>query len=141
MVNITRVDPFGDVFDHLLKRVFVRSLVQEPGDGAHPMRIDVVEQEGAYKIFAELPGVRKNDIQVAVEGNQISVSAEAQAAHDANDGERVLHSERYFGKFARTIRLGEEIDEEKASAKYAEGILELVLPKKAAVSNRRITIQ
>ena len=141
MINVTRHDPFGEVFDHLLRGGYVRPQVQEPGEAVRRMRIDVIEQDGVYKIFAELPGVRKDDIQVAVEGNQISVSAEVGAAPEAKEGERVLHSERYFGKFARTIRLSEEIDEEKASAKYAEGVLELMLPKKAAVGTRRITIQ
>jgi HSP20 family protein len=60
---------------------------------------------------------------------------------DVKDGERVLRSERYFGKVARAFTLGQPVDESGASAKYADGVLELRLPKKAAVSAKRITIQ
>jgi HSP20 family protein len=63
------------------------------------------------------------------------------AERDAREGERVVHSERYFGKIARAFRLGEELDESKAVAKYTDGILELTLPKKATTAARQITIQ
>ena len=141
MISITRRDPFGDVFDQLLKGAFVRPRAPEPAQAARGMRIDVIEQGGAYKLIAELPGVRKEDIQVAVEGDQVTVSAEAGAACEAKEGERVLHSERYAGRLSRSLQFGDDIDEEKASAKYADGVLELMLPKKAAAGTRRITIQ
>jgi len=141
MVFMTRHDPLGDVFDHLLKGFFVRPVAPELSETARSMRIDVVEQDNAYKVTAELPGVRKDDIQVAIEGDQVSVSAATGADRETKENERVLHSERYSGKFSRVLRLGEEIDEEKASAKYADGLLELVLPKKAASGTRHITVQ
>jgi len=129
MANITRYDPFGDVLDDLM-RGFLRRL-----------KIDVAEKDGEYRVLAEVPGVKKEDIQVDIEGDVVSISAESRAEKDVKEGERIIHSERYFGKVSRSFRLGQEVDQSKASAKYSDGVLELVLPKKAAASTKRVTIQ
>ena len=108
---------------------------------ARGIKIDVAEQNGEYKVLAELPGVRKDDIKVAVDGDQVSISAETRVEGETKDGERVLHSERSFGKVSRAFRLGQELDEARVTAKYADGVLELILPKKATAAARQITIQ
>lgn len=146
MPSVTRYDPFGDVFDDLLKGFFVQPLsyAQRRPEGdqqARPARIDVVEQNGEYKVHAELPGVKKEDIKVEIDGNQVSISAEARAERDAKEGERVLHSERYYGRIARSFRLDQEVDEARTTARFENGILELSLPKKAQPSAKQITIQ
>ena len=142
MVNITRYDPFGDVFDDLMKGFLVRPVAAaEAGETVRRIKIDVVEKDGEYKVLAEIPGVKKDDIQVDIEGDVVSISAEARAEKDVKEGERVIHSERYFGKVSRSFRLGQEVDQAKASAKYSDGVLELVLPKKTAASAKRVTIQ
>ena len=87
------------------------------------------------------PGVKKEDIKVQIDGNQVSISAETRVERDAKEGERVLHSERYYGKIARTFRLDSEVDDARTVARYENGILELVLPKKEQPSARQITIQ
>jgi len=101
----------------------------------------VAEKDGEYKVLAEVPGVKKDDIQVDIEGDVVSISAETRAEKDVKEGERIIHSERYFGKISRSFRLGQEVDQAKASAKYSDGVLELVLPKKTAASAKRVTIQ
>ena len=142
MVNITRYDPFGDVFDDLMKGFLVRPVAAaDAGETVRRMKIDVTEKDGEYKVLAEIPGVKKDDIQIDIDGDLVSISAEARVEKDVKEGERVIHSERYFGKVARSFRLGQEVDQAKASAKYADGILELVLPKKTAASAKRVTIQ
>jgi len=142
MVNITRYDPFGDVFDDLMKGFLVRPVAAaEAGETVRRIKIDVVEKDGEYKVLAEIPGVKKDDIQVDIEGDVVSITAEARAEKDVKEGERVIHSERYFGKVSRSFRLGQEVDQAKASAKYTDGVLELVLPKKTAASAKRVTIQ
>ena len=146
MPSVTRYDPFGDVFDDLLKGFFVQPLsyAQRRPEGeqqARPARIDVLEQNGEYKVHAELPGVKKEDIKVEVEGDQVSISAEARVEREAREGERVLHSERYYGKLARTFTLGAELDETRVTAKFENGVLELTLPRKASTAAKQITIQ
>ena len=142
MANISPYDPFGDVFDDLLKGFFVRPMAYE-GQPAAPgrIKIDVSEKDGAYVVHAEIPGVKKEDIQVSIDGDQVSISAEARAETEVRENERVLHRERYYGKVARAFRLGTDIDQSAANAKYADGVLELTLPKKADVAGRQLTIQ
>lgn len=142
MANISRYDPFGDVFDDLLKGFFVRPMAYE-GQPAAPgqIKIDVCEKHGAYVVHAEIPGVKKEDIQVNIDGDQVSISAEARGENEVKENERVLHRERYYGKVARAFRLGTDIDQSAANAKYADGVLELTLPKKADVAGRQLTIQ
>jgi HSP20 family protein len=139
MANITRYDPFDDVFGDLLKGFFVRPVSFE-GQSQLAPKVDVTEDDKAYKVKAELPGVKKEDINVSIDGNRIAINAEIRKEHEEKDGQRVLRSERYFGKFSRSFQLNQDVDESKAEAKYTDGVLQLVLPKKAAVSAKRLTI-
>jgi HSP20 family protein len=141
MVNVTRYDPFGDVFDNLLKGFLVRPVGLESDAPVRRLKIDVTEQNGEYKVLAELPGIKKDDIKVNIDGDQVSITAESRVERDAKDGERLLHSERYVGKVSRAFRLGQELDEARATAKYSDGVLELVLPKKATAAPKHLTIQ
>src|SRR5262245_10774447 len=138
MAYITRYDPFGDLVDD-----FFRGFVVRPGAGtpARGMKVDVAEHNGDYKVVAEIPGVKKEDIKVNIDGDEVSITAETRVEKEAKDGERVLHSERYVGKVSRAFKLAEEIDESRASAKYADGVLELTLPKKAAAAAKQLAIQ
>ena len=137
MSNLIRRDPLDDFF----RGFFVRP-VDFAGDKEAPVvKIDVKEQEKNYMVHAEVPGVKKEDIHVAVDGAVVSISAERREEKDVREGERVLRSERYVGKVSRSFQLAQEIDEAQVSAKYTDGVLELMLPKKAATQARRITIQ
>jgi len=142
MANITRFTPFEDAFDDMLRGFFVRPVGLEGHPGAvAQFRVDVTESENAYTLRAEIPGVKKEDIHVAIDGDQVTISAEVKQEKDVKDGERVLRSERYYGKVQRAFSLAQPVDEAQSSAKYADGVLELTLPKKAATSAKRITIQ
>ena len=140
MANIMRYDPFDDVCGDLLKGFFVRPVSFE-GQSQFPVKVDVTEDEKTYKVQAELPGVKKEDINVSIDGGHVAISAEVKKEHEEKDGERVLRSERYYGKFLRSFQLAQDVDESKAEAKYSDGVLELVLPKKAAVSAKKLYIQ
>ena len=144
MRSMTRFDPVTDMFDDLLKGFFVRPVTAANMEASEPVRrarIDVLEQNGEFKVLAELPGVKKEDINVQVNGDQVSISAEARVEREAKEGERVLHSERYYGKVARTFTLGAELDESRVTARFENGVLELNLPRKASVAAKQITIQ
>jgi HSP20 family protein len=71
----------------------------------------------------------------------VTIGAEVKQEKDVKEGERLVHGERYFGKVSRSFRLGYEIDQAGAQAKYNDGVLELVLPKKQSAASKQIAIQ
>ena len=149
MVNVTRFDPradyFGNLVDDLFKGFLVRPVTysdrREGLEAVARVKVDVTERNGAYLVHAELPGVKKEDIQLSVDGAQVTLTAEIKREKEATEGERVLHAERAYGKVSRSFTLPQEIDEAAAQAKFADGVLELTLPKKAAAASKQITIQ
>lgn len=102
--------------------------------------LDISEDADAYRATATLPGVTKDDINISLDGNDLTIAAEIKRDNTAKEGERILHSERYYGKVTRTLRLASEIDEDRIEAKYADGVLSLMLPKKAPASAKKITV-
>ena len=139
MANITRWDPFEDV-DELFKGFFLRPMRLEVPEAPTRIRMDVKEDDKAYTIHAEMPGVKKEDIQVSIDGNQVSIVAEVKSEKQEKQGEKVLRSERYYGKVYRAFSLPQDVDQENAKAKYESGVLELTLPKKAAAATRKLTV-
>ena len=137
MANITRIDPFDDLFRGFFVRPVDFNGTQQQ---APSIKMDVKEQGNNYLVHAELPGVKKEDIHVIVDGNQVSISAEVKQETEVKEGEQVLRSERYFGKVSRSFQLGQEIDDAQAVAKFNDGVLELTLPKRLASQNKRLAI-
>lgn len=141
--NLTRrVDPLEDFFRGFFVRPVDMGAPSVPGTMAEApqMRVDVKENAGGYEVHAELPGMKKEDIHVHIDGPVVSISAERKQEKEVKEGEKVLRTERYFGKVSRSFQLGQEIDEAKASAKFNDGVLELSLPKKAEAQAKRLTI-
>lgn len=137
--TLSRVDSFGDL-DDLFKGFFVRPMAFE-GQTQMQIKVDVKEDDKSYTIHADIPGVKKEDIHVTIDGNQVAISAEVKKQKEEKDGEKVLRSERYYGKVARSFTMGHDVDEGQAEAKYADGVLELSLPKKVASSSKKLTIK
>jgi HSP20 family protein len=142
MNPMTRYEPLVGRLDGLFNEFFRPAFVWEnnAASEALPIRVDVKETAEAYTVAAELPGVRKEQIHVEIEGNEVTISAETQR-EAAKEGEKFLRVERFFGKTARRFALPQELDESKAQARFNDGVLELTLPKKAAVTGRKIDIQ
>ncbi len=144
MSNIARFDPFNDLVEDLFKGFHVRPMAYSAYEGRDAVlraKVDVAEKNGAYLVSAELPGVKKEDIQVSIDGAQVTLSAEVKREREANQDERVLHVERAYGKVTRSFTLPQELDEAKVEAKFRDGVLELTLPKKAAAARKQIAIQ
>lgn len=138
MANITRLDPFDDLF----RGFFVRPVDFNSAQAQSPsIKMDVKEEGDSYLVHAELPGVKKEDIHVVVDGNQVSISAETKQEKEVKEGDRVLRSERYFGKVSRSFLLEQDLDDTKATAKFNDGVLELTLPKRTASPNKRLNIE
>jgi HSP20 family protein len=144
MATITKYDPFNELVDDFFKGFLVRPVAYEGSgrDVLPRMKVDVAEKNGAYKVTAELAGVKKQDIDVSIDGAQVTITAEVKQEKEAQaQDERVLHVERVFGKVTRSFTLPQELDEAKVEAKYRDGVLELTLPKKQAAPRKQIAIQ
>ena len=137
MNKLTRFDPLDDLF----RGFFVRPVDMNMEANTPAIRMDVSEQPEAFVVHAEMPGVKKEDIHVQVDGNQVTIAAEVKQEKEVKEGERVLRSERYFGKVSRSFQLAQDIDDTKAAARFNEGVLELTLPKKAASASKLLTIE
>jgi HSP20 family protein len=148
MANIARRSPLGDItrFDPLYNiddwfkgfgmRPFSMDMETPP-----QIKIDVTENDSAYTVRAEIPGVKKEDVKVQVEGNRVSISCETKQEKEQKEGERVIYRECNQGSSYRTFTLGSEVDDTKAEAKYENGTLELTLPKKEGKTAKRIEVK
>ena len=152
MANITRFNPFRELaraepffdpffdIDDVFGRPLMRPLLRGSMEMEPQIKMDIKEADGKYTIKAEIPGVNKDDIHVSIEGNRVSISAEVKKEKEEKEGERVIRSERSYGMTSRTFSLADEVDQGKAQAKYADGVLELTLPKKPGSQRKEITI-
>ena len=130
-------DPFTDLED-LFRGLDTRSLTR-PYEKTLEMRMDVNEDDKGYRITVDMPGLKKEDIDVAVEGNQVTISADVK--HEVSrDTEKEIHRERFAGKAFRSFSLPVEVDSSKAQAHYEGGVLNLTLPKKGDTQAKRISI-
>jgi HSP20 family protein len=141
MANVARFNVLDNTLDELMRGFFVRPMNVETNTPPVQLRIDVSETETAYTVHAEIPGVKKDDINVAIDGNQVEISAEVKNEKEVREGEKVLRSERYYGKVYRAFALAQDIDDTATEARYADGVLELKLPKRVSAKAKRITIQ
>jgi len=140
MANILRYRPVDDTFDDLLRGFFMRPVNFE-GKQEIQIRIDVNDDDKTYTVHAEIPGARKEDISVNIDGSSVAISAEVKNEKEIKEGDKVLRSERYFGRVSRAFTLPEDVDEDTAQAKYNNGVLELILPKRATAKSRSLAIQ
>lgn len=148
MANITRRSPFGDIarydpfgnFDDWFKGFGMRPFSMDM-ETAPTIKIDLSENDTAYTVRAEIPGVKKEDVKVQVEGNRVTISCETRQEKEEKEGERVLCRECSQGSSYRSFTLGGEVDETRAEARYDNGMLELTLPKKEGKTSRRIEVK
>jgi HSP20 family protein len=139
MHRLTRCDPYAVAdFDDLLRGFLAPA---RAGKAPAAIRMDIVENDGAYVIRAEIPGVKKDEIEITIDGSQVTIGAEVRRETERKDGERLLRSERYAGSLYRSFTLPVEVDEATSVAKYESGVLELTLAKKAAQAGRKLTVQ
>ncbi|HEY3136668.1 MAG TPA: Hsp20/alpha crystallin family protein [Blastocatellia bacterium] len=129
--------PFENISD-LLQNFMLRPVFRR-ADVEPQIKIDVSEDDSAYTVKAEIPGVKKEDIRVCIDGDRVSISAEAETAETAVH--KLLHAERHHGMQSRTFMLASEIDDAKAEAKYENGLLELMLPKKSSAQVTQLSIK
>ena len=129
------MDPFDDNFGAFLRPWKVESVAKAP-----KIKLDLTEHDDHYAVKAEIPGVRKEDIEVQIDGNLVTIGAEVRKDKEEKKDGRVLRSEREYGYASRSFTLASAVDEGKADAKYADGVLNLLLPKKATAAGKRLSV-
>ena len=140
MANITRFEPFNEL-DDLFKGFFVRPMrFDRDVPSQLSVKADVTKTDDTYTVKAEMPGVKKEDINVSIDGNQITIAGEVKKEKEEKKGEEVIRSERYYGRVSRSFTLPHDVDEAKAKANYADGVLQLTLPTKTKTNGRKLAI-
>jgi HSP20 family protein len=138
---MTRGSLFDDFFKDVAPGFFIKPLHGDALPAASQIRVDVKENEKEYSVHAEIPGVNKEDIQVSIEGNVVTLRAEIRQQDKQAEGEKVLRSERYYGAVSRSFQLPADIDETAAKARYENGVLLLTLPKKVSSVPQRLVVE
>lgn len=135
----------GGLLDEFFKDVnpgfYIRPLHGDPLPSPSQIKVDVKENEAAYTVHAEVPGVAKEDIQVAIDGNVVSLRAEVAQKDEQTKDDKLLRSERFYGAVERSFQLPQEIDSTQAKARYDNGVLTLTLPKKQGTQTQRLTVE
>ena len=142
MNALTRFERFDDMFPEMFRR-WMKPMSVSGFEAPGEIRIDVSENDKGYEIRAEVPGAKKDDIRVSVDGNYVSISAEVKREKEekTGKGERTLVKELYYGSSSRGFTLPFEVDEKQAIAKYEDGVLKLSLPKKQEATSRTLKIE
>lgn len=145
--HLMQFDPFGDLarfeplrgVEDFFRDFRIKNALRDV-DAAPVIKLEVKETEQAYDVKAELPGMKKEDIKVDIDGNRVSISAEVKRESEKKEGETVVRSERYYGQQYRSFTLENDVDDSKAVAKYQDGVLQLTLPKKPNNGSKKLTI-
>ncbi len=151
---LARRDLFGSLFDDFFNDAWMRPGWMPARMAEMPAvaraRMDVVDKGNAFEITVDLPGVKKEDINVSVEGDRVAISAEMTSEKEVNEmtsekevkeGDKLLHTERMATSYARNFELPAEVTEDGAEAAYENGVLKLTLPKRAPTSSKRLAIR
>jgi len=144
LVTLRRSDPFSALVDDVFSDFFQRAGAPArngEGPAVARARMDVVDRGNQFEIKVDLPGVGKDDINVSVEGARVTLQAESRKQSETRDGERVLVSERTVASYGRSFELPAEVSEEGAEARFENGVLTLVLPKRVAATAKRLAVQ
>ena len=124
--ELAKIDPFADFFDGTTQHAAYQPL------------IDIVENETAYRVTLEVPGISKEDISLEVEDGLLTVSGEKKS-ETTDENQHYYRQERRYGEFSRTVKF-RDIDAEKISATHAAGVLTVTLPKTEAAKPKKIDI-
>lgn len=132
---------WDDNFDNVMERFLQPPrLLDEEMAGSLTPRMDVVERDSEFVIRTDLPGIRKEDINVTLEDGVLTIRGESKEETDEKENGQVIRQERRNGKYTRSLRLATPIDEKNVKAAYKDGVLELTLPKVEEAKPKKITV-
>lgn len=139
-------DPFGRLVENMIEDMFApftqgSGLAPWSGEGTISPRLNVSENDKSFEVQAEMPGVNKEDVKVAIDRQRVTIEGESKRESQQREGDNVLYSERSASKFMRSFMLPVEVDEANAQARMENGVLTLTLPKKEGNGATRVQIQ
>ncbi len=138
----TSQSPFGlfdEGFTSLMDGFFL-PMRREGGSNRLMPQIDIKEKEAAFEVKADLPGMKKDDIELTLHDGLLSICATREDEHkEEKDGE-LLRRERSYGHYMRQIPLGQNVDEQNVHASFEDGVLKIIVPKLEAVPANKVKI-
>jgi len=139
-------DQFGRLVENMFENMFTPfaqggALSQWQGETAISPRLNISETEQAFEVQADMPGVKKEDVKVAIDHARVTIEGEARRETERREGENLLYTERSASRFVRSFTLPSEVDESGAQARMENGVLTMTLPKKQGNGATRIAIQ
>jgi HSP20 family protein len=143
MNRLVNYDPLRELdagMDEIF-RGFFKPVRWEGAPAPVTIKMDVTETTDGYFVHAEMPGMKKENINVEIEGNQVTITGEVSRGWEKKDGDKILRSERYYGNVYRSFTLPTELDEGRCEAKYDGGVLELKLARKAGVEGKKLAVK
>lgn len=140
--------PFSTFFDEFFNDFLPRSMFPSTLPAAYlpdvaPVaraRMDVIDRGDAFAVTIDMPGVKKEDINIDIDGPRVSITASSVTETPVKEGEKLLCTERFAKSYARSFELPAEVTEAGAQAAYENGVLTLTLPKRAPVMARKIAV-
>jgi HSP20 family protein len=136
----TPATTLSNLFDDLVGRNCFSAWDRDVSLVSYP-RVDIVEHKDTYQITADIPGMDKNDIAVEIKNGVLAISGEKKEEKSEREKDKYYHFERRFGSFRREFALPEHVDAEHVEAKYANGVLELIIKKTEAAKPRMIEVK
>ena len=130
---------FGDV-DNIMNGFFRVPMTPNLDTAVRLPAIDISETDSAYLVKTDLPGMRKQDLDITIDDGVLTINAEHVEETDEKKNGRLIRQERSYGKFSRRLRIGTDVDDKKVTAKYQEGILSLTLPKEETARPHRVKV-
>lgn len=141
MTKLVARNPFDSLFNEMTPGFFMRPLHGDGLPSVSQIKIDVSEKDNTFYVNAEIPGVAKEDIDLSISGDVVSISAEIAQHDEQKEGNKILRSERYFGSVSRSFQLPEKVKVDEAEASYENGVLKLVLPKLTGSESKKLEIK
>ncbi|SDD15251.1 heat shock protein Hsp20 [Variovorax sp. CF079] len=139
MNAFNRLERIDNLFPEMMRRWARPLQMLDEVDVPSDIRVDISENDKEYLVSAEIPGAKKEDIRVSIDGNYVSIAAEIKKELEEKHG-RTLTKETYHGSVSRGFTLGSDVDEKTAVAKLEDGVLRLTLPKRQGSSSRVLKI-
>lgn len=121
--------PRQSLFDSFFDSDFPRYRLLPENRSEDALAVDIEETDKGYRLKADFPGLKKDDISVSVENNVLTLSAEYSEEREEKDKGRILRQERRFGRYSRSFSLGNDVDESKIKASFDAGVLTLDIPR------------